>query len=479
MDDPSASIKVQASQYLDWVQQILAGLSKIRAEKGGWFDSEVEKGESLAFKIGESLRPFYLASRLDPSRFDAKNILDKAVLTDTSTFFRLVQKNGFFPSPYSPIPASKDQYTDFAAFVLEFCRLVYDYWRAQAPRQGHILGAATKMGKRALTFLIDPAHRVADGAGCRWAGTTEHTRQRKAKAAQFFTDTFFTSQVILSLHGCLNWPPLELTPNQEKDLRDLTREAGKWIAGRFDGTFITGDEKKFKRQLLYSTWGLRALVETYSDQDQATRGAIPTIANAYIGAVNEALKSDELAASQEYMTILSADVDAPLYYEDRTGLGGVLLALASLQTVPQLGRLLEETSYSFVLERLISKILSLRHPTTGLWYADGPILSIHSHLVQGFLALHAGGKEITRKTEVSGPMVRHAVKEALLDETVISTVQRAVYDRLLRLAEERPKERAFGKDLESVLQKHPSPTPPGRGPSLPRATRTRTKGERP
>ncbi len=120
----------RTSTFLDAVDRILIGLSKVRLEKNAWVDSESEEQatETQVFKIGECLRPFYFAAKAAPDKFE-KLLLPRDVLfKDTTFFLKQINKTGFFPSPYSPIPDSTDQYTDFAAFALDFCAMVHEFW---------------------------------------------------------------------------------------------------------------------------------------------------------------------------------------------------------------------------------------------------------------------------------------------------------------------------------------------------------------
>jgi hypothetical protein len=200
---------------------------------------------------------------------------------------------------------------------------------------------------------------------------------------------------------------------------------------------------------LYTTWGLRALVGIYQTQDRnISKRLLQAITNAYLDILRE---RKEFPFEQEYLTIVSEEVDQPLYYEDRSGLGGILLTLACLREISDLEHILEEASYAHMLERAFNSVLSLRNPGTGLWYNQQFILSIHSYLTEAFLILGQRGKGFGGKLEVSGYMVRAAVKETLTDETIINSLQQAVYDRLLRLIEATEQGRTIEEGLNNFL----------------------------
>lgn len=417
-------------------------------DAGAWLDSESEEQarETQVFKIGECLRPFYLAAQKAPNQFDEPLLPREILFKDTDFFLKQVSKTGFFPSPYSPIPGSIDQYTDFAAFVLSFCGLAHEFWRDGSARGKRIVELSTAMAEKALEFLLRQENCLIDESGCRWGGTNKYRRVRKTQ--EIYTDTYFTSVIVLALHEAIDNPALNLSASRKEEIRNRIRQAGKWIADRFDGQFIAGDENKANRKLLYTTWGLRALVDTHQTQDKISKKLLQAVANAYIDVLRE---RKEFTYEQEYLTILSEEVDQPLYYEDRSGLGGILLTLTSLRDVSDLEHLLEDSSYSRLFERVFNSVMSLRNPGTGLWYNQQFILSIHSYLTEAFLTLEERSKGFGSKLEVSGYILRAAVKETLTDETIINSLQQAVYDRLLRLVEAAEQGRTIEEEMGNLL----------------------------
>jgi hypothetical protein len=432
--------------YLDLVHRVLTGLAKVRLASGAWLDSESEEEarETQVFKIGECLRPFYLAQQSFPQGglLLPQDILHK----DTEFFLKQITKFGFFPSPYSPIPGSGDQYTDFAAFVLDFSGLVHQFWRDKSPSSQRIVNQSRLAAERAIEFLLDPHNCFVDDNGCRWGGTNKYKRVRRTE--EFYTDTYFTSVVALALNGAIESPLLNLSKSRKEDVRNRICLAVNWIADRFDGACITGDEAKSNRKLLYTTWGLRALIETRELQDGiVSKRILQAVTNAYLDLLRE---RHEFNFEQEYLTILSEEVDQPLYYEDRSGLGGILLTLARLRDVPDLEGILEATSYPRLLERVFNSVMSLRNPGTGLWYNQQLTLSSHSYLTEAFLLLHHG-KDVVRNLEVSGYLIRTAIKETLTDETIISSLQQAVVDRLLRLMENAERSRAIEESFMKIV----------------------------
>ncbi len=450
-------MKNHDTPYQMIVQEVLGSLAKVRMNAGVWQDSESEETkETQVFKYGECLRPFYLAARDEPQVFRPAPLAAETLLGDTLYVLKGVKRDGFFPSPYSQIPGGTDQYTDFAAFMLEFCTLVNDFWKAEPRQRRAVLAISEEVAQNAFEFLTKPEHMLSDEAGCRWGGTNKYGRVKKA--SEFFTDTYFTSVVLLSLHRTLEHSLLGLPPARQDQVRQLIRQAGKWIASRFDGKFLTGDEKKTNRRLVHTTWGLRALAETYHTQEPGTRQLLPTIAEAYIGTLRDLLAVETFTPEQEYLTILSDETDAPLYYEDRSGLGGILLALAGLRGLPDLEKLLEGVGYSTMSERVFAALLSLRNASVGLWYDRGLILSIHSYIVEAMLILNRRGTAFGKKLEVSGHMIRGAVRETFSDEVVLASLEQAVYQRLLRVVDAAEQNRTMDEGLEKLVTKTSAPS---------------------
>jgi len=237
---------------------------------------------------------------------------------------------------------------------------------------------------------------------------------------------------------------------RKEKIQGIIPRAGRWIADRFDGTYITGNETKTDRALVYTTWGLRALAQTYTMQDERVQRLFPDIVESYLNAIRSGISNGSLAGRQEYLTILSEDVGAQLYYEDRSGLGGILLTILSLAEIAEIEGLLESLGYSLLLEQVISEIMNGRNTANGLWFNQGLILSIHSYLVEAFLQIGCSGKEIGRKLPVSGPAIRDAVKAVFEDKTIISALQQAVYRQVLRIVEQSEQSKTMASEISKL-----------------------------
>jgi hypothetical protein len=421
------------------ISEILEDLAKVRQSEKAWVDSESEEEwETRAFKIGECLRPFYLVGSDPQQRRGVSDLAQGFLLNDTRRLFGLVRRNGFFPSPYSPI-FSQDQYTDFASFILEFCVLVHNFWR-EHPRHGRdMTNRAKTTAKRAFAFLMNRKYRHEDADSCSWAGTVVWSRERKGRREELFTNTFFTAQVVIALHRVLEHPVLGLPEPRLVETRDIIKRAGRWIFRKLSD----GEEASGKGGFIHFTWGLRALTETYHVQDAATRKSLPVIISTYLEALHKLSSTGKLAAhQQEYFQILSSEVAVPLYYEDRSASAGILLTVASLRRVQEIEETLERARYQILLGSLVNSILSFRNSKNRLWYREGLILSIHSLLVEAFLLLNRFGTDVASEIQVPGHLVRRAIRLTLSDDSIIQTVQQAIYQKLLELSDAHEKETA-------------------------------------
>ncbi len=440
--------EIALSSNIQIVEAILKALAKVRTERNGWYDSEEEtiELESLAFKIGESLRPFLIAQNYFPDYFTIFPLEKEIIIKDINKVLISIKNNGFYPSPYSPIPEVDDQYTDFAAFCLEFSDLVFRYSQMINSRKLNQLSQIT--AKKALTFLIDNKNYLDDDFGCRWAGTNLFLRERKIK--EYYTDTYFTSLVIIALRKVLESPALALSEREKDKIRGLLRKSGKWIINRVDLGLITGDEKKTNKKLIYTTWGLRALIETYDTQEESVRKQISPIITAFLKEVDNKLDRDTVSLGQEYLTILSPTVEEPLYYEDRSDWGGIFLTLVSLRKLPEIDTLLESTNYKQIIDAVYNGLMLLRNPFTKLWYKDKFILSIHSYLTEGFLLYEKQAKDFGLTLGVTSGMIRTAIRETLKDDAILSSLQHLVYSKLLATSRQAKESEIIDREMDKI-----------------------------
>lgn len=433
------------------IHSLLKALAETRIERGGWFDSEEEEveQESLVFKIAESIKPFLFAFHFNKS--DYPIFLEEKILNeDIKKVLIKVQKIGFYPSPYSPIPDVDDQYMDFAAFMLEFCDLVYDY--AKDKNNQLLVELSKTIAKKAYSFITKVEHFLTDDQGSRWAGTNLFSRKRRI--VEYYTDTYFTSIVIIALRKVLEKSVLSLNEKEKDKVRRLIRQAGKWIINRADADLLTGDEAKSIKKLIYTTWGVRALVETFDNQDDDTRRKLVPIATKYIKTVDIKREKDSVSLGQEYLTILSPEVETPLYYEDRSDWGGIFLTLLSLRKFPNqnLESTLDTLNYQLLLDAINNDLILLRDPTSKLWYKGKLILSIHSYLIEGFLLYGLFTKEFGTLNNITVPMIRRAIKESLNEDQVVISVQQIFYNKLLAIVNEKKTDQVIDQQFENILK---------------------------
>lgn len=426
MDTASAASELLAS--------LLSSLAKKRMEQRSWSDAEQDAGGTQVFKLGEALRPFYLVLAERPGQYDDHLLGKRVLVADTQRFFKAVQKQQFFPSPYSAVE-SDDQYTDFAAFTLELGDLVLRAHKQNYRIPATLLALVEETIRLAIAFLTDPKHYRGDDDGVRWAGTSTHSLTVKRRATQSFTDVYFTSTVMLGLKRIAELPA-DLANKVAKDrAAALISRAGKWIAGRANASkLLAGDEDRSNLRLLYTTWGLRALAETYSLQELATQNATKSIAVAYLGALAKELSAKGIAITQDYLDICSTEFETKFQYEERSSWAGVLLSLLSLSRVQEFEALLDETDFPKLLDTVYQGLLSLRDPATDLWYNEYFIISIHAFIAEALLRMSAAQPSIGYSFPITSSMVGRAVKAALEDSRLSKLLHLLVYENLQRVS---------------------------------------------
>jgi hypothetical protein len=427
---------------------MLKSLAKNRNQDGMWKDAEEEVSGTQVFKIGEALRPFYIvaAQTFDPP---LETLRREQLVSDTSKFFSIVKKDGFFPSPYSPV-ATKDQYTDFAAFVLDFGDIVLKYPNQTSLSERTIRAPARACIQKAFAFLTQKDAYLEDDNGVRWAGTTTHTRLIKGKVKEFFTDTYFTATVMLALHRALEMKSVVSSQEAKDFVTSLIQKAGGWIAGRERRGLLTGDEDRKNQQLFYSTWGIRALAETYHLQGSAVRDLLKAVVATYIDALRQVISEKGVAIGQDYIPVCSTELNEPLSYEERTSWVGVILTLISVARIQELESTLEGTEYRKVLDDVVNGFMALRDPVTDLWYRDYFITSIHSFLAEALIARSGLPARLGYTYEVGSGLVGRVVAEAIADTRFVKFMQQLISEKMSKIAAKHEQERKLSAGFSQL-----------------------------
>ena len=393
----------EQSSYLGILASMLGSLAESRRKNDAWKDAEKDVPGTQAFKIGEALRPFYLLAAHD---FDPPiniPIEKRHLVQDTIAFFSAIHKDGFFPSPYSTV-VSTDQYTDFASFALELADLVLRYPESATLSDTEIKEPARACIRKALDFLTSPTIYLEDADGVRWAGTSTRSRLVK-KVTEYFTDTYFTANVVLALSRALDFKTVSLAQERREHITNLIRKAGQWIADREKHSLLTGDEERKDEQFFYTTWGIRALSETYHIQSPTVRARLKAVAATYVDTLRQSLDTDgEPSVTQDYIRVCSPEFGTVSEYEERTGWAGVLLALTSLARIRDLEATLEASQFKLVLDEVLSGLRRLGDPVSNLWYQGYFIISIHSSLAEAFMGIrrHAASPWLRLPTHCGG-----------------------------------------------------------------------------
>lgn len=427
----------EESFNLEMVRSILATMAKIRSENDAWRDAEEETIGTQVFKIGESIRPFYLAAVNAPLSFATLPLGKSLLYRDTRVFFSTIKKYGFFPSPYSAVD-STDQYVDLAAFALHLSDLVYRYLRTYDQKETRLIETARATAERAFDFLRQKENYREDSKGVRWAGTTGHTVEARG-AKQYHTSTYFTALVVIALRHAMESETCQPSDTVVREVRDLIRKAVTWIIDRSDGTLLTGNEDRTLRNFFYTSWGMIALAESYDVQEDAAKSFFRSFVPGYVKALDELIDHKGITVKQEYLYVYSPEMEEQLPYEERSSWAGELLTLLSIAKVPDIEGLLEECGYSRVFDRLLRGILALRDLSNDLWYSGYTILSIHSYLVEAFLIMERGVPAVGHRLAVTPGLVQRAIRFTLEDPEVRKFLHQVLYGHLAQLAEEKAK----------------------------------------
>jgi hypothetical protein len=459
----SAAAATEKDPHLATLASMLKSLGQLRLTDNAWVDSEREAEESQVFKQGEGLRTIYYALVHAPLGAVPPVLSADTLSSDTRQFFKVLQSDGFFASPYAPI-GSKDQYTEFAAFTIDFCDLVHRYWSGESGSTSRaLLDAARHQATRAFDLLTAAEHFVADDNGVRWAGTTNHTRKGKAHIVQRFTDVYFTSVTVIALHRALNSTVLNMDQKTREYVQQLIQRAGKWIAGRDDRGVLTGDEAKNNRNILYSTWGLRAIAETYHLQTDDVRTRFKALITPYLSKLREEVESRGVTITQDYLPIYSAEFDTVLTsYEERSGWAGVVLTLLSFARLKDVHNFLEASDFDHLLSRVVNGLMALRNLQSDLWYREFYIVSIHSYAVEALLGLHAVGTAVGYSFDVTPSLLERTVLDTLADARFQKLLNEILFDHLQRLAVRRDQAARLNDTLSMASSTSNPPSEPRR-----------------
>lgn len=423
MDNPKAE-----KTNIQIIESILQNLARRREIDGSWIDNEKEdeEMESSVFKKAEALRCFLLSKQSKPQEFSNLPLSKSILIKDTIEVLSEIKRTGFYPSPYCYLPgAVDDQYTDFASFCLDFTELAYNTLKENAD----IVSLSKEVSKKALFFLLDDKIYEKDKDGIRWGGTSMFIRKKIVK--EYFTDVYFTSQVLISLAKILNKSILNLKNDKKENIKRIINDGIQWIISRIGDNIIYGNEKKDDDTLIYTTWGLKAFVETFPFLEKEYIELIKPVVTEYVRNIEKTIEGKGIQIEQEYFSVLSYMNDGKsTSYDDRTGWAGVFLSLVSLKKIKELETLLEEINYYRVLERVFDGLLSLRNNTTKLWYNDYYILSIHHLIIESVLEFDNLIKDFSFELMLTPGMIRKAIKETLQEELTISTIQQNVYKKL-------------------------------------------------
>lgn len=426
--------RYNSNRSVQIISTTLKSLAQIRIDKGAWEDSETEstEKETLAYKIGESIRPFLIAKNSGIQGLETNYLEDDIIISDLASVFSSVKRDSFYPSPYSPIPNPKEQYVDFCCFIinlsLEIDQLNFFGTKISQKEVNECL-------EKAIKFLLNPNQFYSDPKYCCWGGTSKYFVKRMSQK-KYYTDTYFTSLVVLSLYRLYSYKTHALKININKDeIKKVIQKACMWIIDREKNNLLCGNEDntadRTEKSLMYTAWGLRAIITA---QDLLPVDCIEKsihIAHKYIETINTYLP-EEAQIIQNYIDVVSPTNNNPLYYEERSGIAGFLFPLLIMQNSDKFNEVTQKEEYRQALVKVFTQIVKLMNPTTNLWYNNYFILSIHHYIAEAFISFT---KEIQQESyenfEINAISLRSIMKEVLEDKSVFDKIYDAFYEKLM------------------------------------------------
>jgi hypothetical protein len=413
--------------YITTVELALDELSKVRKEKGAWLDKEsLPEGQSNDFKIAEALYAFLVANKLQPATFSRIILPKSTIYADIKKILSAIEKDEFFPSPYSNETSPKvHQAIDFAAFATNFSIEMREWLKKEKnPDQetNRLIKSLEELTSKTAGFIISSA--AQDGSRFRWAGTPTY-EVPKGK----HTNVFFTSVAMEALYNCCLLSPKSLEDVDK--VKKMVNLAGYWIIERQKNGLIAGDERKTIFELQYSTYGLTGIFKTWDLQSESVKEESIKIFERYL---NELPNNMDEINEEKYFSLVSKDrqgVDAtsPFYYESKHTEGSVLIALCWGRKVG--GMRVATEKYYNTLNLFINDILQRRDPNRNTWERTGLIISTTLSAIEALLLCTEFGKPM--EFTFTDSDVQEALKRTMQDDAFY----RMVIDNLKAIEQEK------------------------------------------
>ncbi len=417
---------------LKQVLSTLETLVGVRKDTGNWIDSEVEEEEEqCVFKIMESIYPFFLANHMSPVKF-ARIVLDENILLeDLMRVIRIIDKEGFLPSPYLYV-REKVEFTDSASLFLKLFTMVHKHIAgtdlSKNTEWSSLLKDIPEIIERGIGFLLGCGHR--DKKGLRWAGTTTWKAQKKS-----FCNVYFTSEVASALSFVLKFYPEELLKGLKAKCEDAVREACLWILGQYKGNTLYGDEAMTKGDISYFFYGLSCLFDCfdYLEKDQQNR-----VTDLFKHFIQEVKRGEEELSFLTYMDVPLPNYPKPIYYDDRSSIANIITTLCKGRDLLHIA----DEQFFAILNSYRRALLDLKDPKNDLWDKNNFLLYLNTRAIEALLYFAAFGQAVFYE-KVSEQKLLDALKSTLGDPQIqqifLSELNRSI--SLSPIQDHEPKEK--------------------------------------
>lgn len=445
MPDPPSSSTTSRAHRL--VKDALLGLAKIRNENGNWIDSESEsEAVSQAYKRLNALSCF-LATKPYPAIWNFVAQETRSWLRqDLEKVMIFIQEEGFNPIPYAGVISPGLVFFDFACDVLSFCGDLADAFAEDA----QLMDKAKECSIKAFEELTGEGHFYRDESGCAWAPTPRFEDRRKAPAY----NTYFTSLFSLAIYRGLNQPLVKEWWGEERCSRGLTlaREACRYLLAAANNgqimptTDIDPTNVALFEKLIYTCWGLRALLTCWEWLDASQQNMVKPVAQGFL----QLMESSWSEKAFDHKAILPNGDEST--YEHRTSLGGLITTLAELKrrNISDLQLSLHNIAYKHY--RLL---LDYRDAATHLWYSEMDEVASMPYIINDLLLFGDAFGDLDKDLNIPIPELKTQVEDILKKSNIIENIAEIITRGLSTMAD--------SSETEGILKKLATEEEPPRG----------------
>ncbi len=421
----------------------LIALSNRRSDDGKWQDDEVEREptETQSYKRLDALSCFIKAAKYSRVWSRIEKVVKPWLEKDVQNVFTLINSDGFFPSPYSFHVCKDDQAVDFACDVLHLCCDILDSEGSVAIGEDILRLFAIK----AFDLLTTEGnfHR-SESSGCAWAPT--NVNQRGGPTPY---NTYFTAVFVLAVERCARHPRMKdfWEPTRCEKAKALVKGACKYILScSKDGVIFSGAETNFEpknltpyEKLVYSCWGLRALLVCWKELDKEQQRIVEAVAEGFLNLLKEPIKGKKV-----FHHTISAS-GSGTYFEHRTEHGGIITTLVEMKRCEGLKKITEEDEFRQKVDGFRNELFAMQDPDSNLWYNGEVSVSAMPSIVTDLLLFGDEFSDLDVELNLNLAKLKPQIKEVLTEAKILDTIAKIVADGLYNYAAHEDTEKILGK----------------------------------